>query len=210
MGTRNLTCVINGGTHRVAQYGQWDGYPEGQGVTILNFLRSGDVEALKEKSLKCSYITDEEYSDLWKEFGIDIAVKKYVNMEESNMFHKKYPQFSRDVGGEILEMVASSECGLKLSNAYNFAADSVFCEWAYVVDFDKNTFEVYTGFNTTKLTPKDRFFGVVDGRKTDSEDKEKYYPVKMVAAFSLMDLPDEEEFLSQLSPPEDEDGEVVG
>ena len=27
MGTRNLTCVFKDGEYKVAQYGQWDGYP---------------------------------------------------------------------------------------------------------------------------------------------------------------------------------------
>ena len=36
MGTRNLTKVIDkNGVIKVAQYGQWDGYPAGQGVTAL-------------------------------------------------------------------------------------------------------------------------------------------------------------------------------
>ena len=43
MGTRNLTIVRNKeGIIRVAQYGQWDGYPEGQGITALNFIKNKD------------------------------------------------------------------------------------------------------------------------------------------------------------------------
>ena len=38
MGTRNVTMVIHKGETKVAQYGQWDGTPDGQGVTILGFL----------------------------------------------------------------------------------------------------------------------------------------------------------------------------
>ena len=42
MGTRNLTLVKDKeGKTKVAQYGQWDGYPEGQGSTILNFIKIG-------------------------------------------------------------------------------------------------------------------------------------------------------------------------
>ena len=41
MGTRNLTMVINQkGEKKVAQYGQWDGYPSGVGVSVLNFLKN--------------------------------------------------------------------------------------------------------------------------------------------------------------------------
>ena len=36
MGTRNLTKVIDSnGVTKVAQYGQWDGYPSGQGLNAL-------------------------------------------------------------------------------------------------------------------------------------------------------------------------------
>ena len=44
MGTRNLTVVYVDGEYRVAQYGQWDGYPSGQGMTCLKFLTEEFVE----------------------------------------------------------------------------------------------------------------------------------------------------------------------
>ena len=39
MGTRHLTAVHVDGEYKIAQYGQWDGYPEGQGMTALTFAR---------------------------------------------------------------------------------------------------------------------------------------------------------------------------
>lgn len=49
MGTRHLICVFYQGRFVVAQYGQWDGYPEGQGVKILKFLRVPiNIQRLKE------------------------------------------------------------------------------------------------------------------------------------------------------------------
>ena len=39
MGTRNLTVVVKDEQVRVAQYGQWDGYPEVTGRGILKILR---------------------------------------------------------------------------------------------------------------------------------------------------------------------------
>ena len=38
MGTQNLTSVWFEGKYRIAQYGQFDGYPSGQGLTVLHFL----------------------------------------------------------------------------------------------------------------------------------------------------------------------------
>ena len=42
MGTRHMIAVVNNGKYRVAQYGQWDGYPSGQGVGVLGFLTNGN------------------------------------------------------------------------------------------------------------------------------------------------------------------------
>jgi len=49
MGTRNLTMVISGGETKIAQYGQWDGYPRGQGKTCLEFLKANNLDKFKEK-----------------------------------------------------------------------------------------------------------------------------------------------------------------
>ena len=57
MGTRNLTAVYIDGEYKVAQYGQWDGYPEGQGLTALHFLRDEmDAEKFKTAVRNSSYI----------------------------------------------------------------------------------------------------------------------------------------------------------
>ncbi|OBT59797.1 hypothetical protein VE03_10541, partial [Pseudogymnoascus sp. 23342-1-I1] len=48
LGTRNLVFVYYQSRFVLAQYGQWDGYPEGQGFTILAFLRTPlNIERLK-------------------------------------------------------------------------------------------------------------------------------------------------------------------
>ena len=196
MGTRHMIAVVNKGKYRVAQYGQWDGYPAGQGISILNFLRDGaSVNALKTNCLKCRFVSETEYNDMWKEFGVDINGDGFVDMKTGEKFNQKYPQFNRDVGADILNMVASADNGMKLYDDYEFAADSLFCEWAYVIDFDKNTFEVYEGLNKTPLIGSDRFCGLVC--KSNKRRDTKYYPVKLKAFYNLYALPTREEFLQE-------------
>ena len=53
--------VIHKGETKIAQYGQWDGYPEGQGVTILNFVRKKkNLEKLRAKLEKVRFKTKKE------------------------------------------------------------------------------------------------------------------------------------------------------
>lgn len=208
MGTRHMIAVVNEGKCRVAQYGQWDGYPAGQGASILEFLRNGNVAELKENVLKCSFVTDGELKAMWKEFGVDIDTQQFVDGDTSEKFLKKYPQLSRNVGSDILEMIANAKEGLKLQNNYDFAADSLFCEWAYVIDFDKNTFEIYEGFNRKPLEKHERFFELSNSIRETAEDT--YYPVRLKKMFSLFELPDKEEFLLECEPPDEAGGDTDG
>lgn len=198
MGTRNLVAVYEGGAYKVAQYGQWDGYPEGQGITVLQFLRDKMNEVLfRERVHNAKYITAEALSALWQEYGAD--EHGFISLEGSDRMRKDYPQYSRDTGAEILGLIQNSDNGILLADRLSFAADSLFCEWAWVVDLDSRTFEGFQGFNNVRLPDDERFaFLNPDG---DSE----YYPVRQVVKFSLDELPDDEAFLAAF--PSEEDGE---
>src|SRR5271165_3504362 len=133
MGTRNLTVVISKGVHRVAQYGQWDGYPTGQGDTIAYFIQNKlDLPKFKQAVEECTFLSEEETKKRWKEAGADNS--GWVGMDVSARFTKKYPQLSRDVGAGILELIQNGT--RELVDSIEFAADSLFCEYAYVVNLD--------------------------------------------------------------------------
>ncbi len=121
MGTRGLTVVYKDGTHKIAQYGQWDHYPEGQGLTALQFLRdtTADVGA-------------------WQGF-LD-ALDRVSFHPGPDALIADFPLMDRDHGAEILEMVAASADPVVLRDSLRFALDGLFCEWVWVVDLDAGTF----------------------------------------------------------------------
>lgn len=192
MGTRNLTAVYLDGEYRVAQYGQWDGYPNGAGITVLEFMRDKvDMERFKTALRNSRYISAWKLDDLWRRYGAD--ENGCVTMEQANAMVCDYPQFSRDTGCDILELVQNHPDGIELQNDISFAANSLFCEWAWVVDLDAGTLEAYEGFNQSPLTEEDRFYFLRDKEEGD------YHGVKLAAKWNLDALPGTEDFLAAFS-----------
>lgn len=180
MGTRSLIAVQINGEYKIAQYGQWDGYPEGQGSDVLNFLKKADIEEFKKAVSECRYLSDSELSER--------------NMPD---WQKIYPELSRDAGADILTLVLFSNKRF-LKNSIDFANDSLFCEWVYVIDLDNMKFEVYEGFNKKPLSKVDRFY-------SDEIPENGYYPVVKIKGYDISALPKEEVFIAECNGNEDEE-----
>lgn len=179
MGTRHLIAVYDRNNElRVAQYGQWDGYPSGMGLEVLKRLPNLTSEQFEN----LTWIDEDQVAAHWAEFGVTDG---WANMDQADRFKAKYPELSRDTSAKVLDLIVDNP-NLKLNNAVDFAADGLFCEWAYVVDFATGRFEVYKGFFTKTLT---------SGRFDYLDTGEEYRPVQLVASWPMDQLPTEEEFL---------------
>jgi hypothetical protein len=202
MGTRHLIVVIKGGTHKIAQYGQWDGYPSGQGATVLEFCRTMDRSAFAAKVTQCRFLTEAEMIARWAELGVDVTENGgWVSVELADRHKARWPELSRDTGAEILAMVAASESGLALEDAYAFANDGIFCEYAYVIDLDAGQLEAYKGFCETPHEGQ-RFSG---GAPQASALGGQYCPVALAASWPLDNLPTQKAFEAAIDQPEDEE-----
>ena len=138
MGTRGLTKVIDkDGITKVAQYGQWDHYPEGQGITILGIL-TRDRYAVEELELaldKCYFVSDEERQAIYDEYNAN-----YPEQTHLKKFTAMLPSFSRDTCGEILNVVRFSAGRVPLTDESDFENDDLFCEGVYEVNYQSNKF----------------------------------------------------------------------
>ncbi len=187
MGTRSLIAVQLDGEYKIAQYSQWDGYPDGQGLDCLNFL--------------CTYMVEHKFKQELRNLKM-IQTEEQMNAISSLYKDGTYfPEFDRDTGSKILELVqdgkTTSGC---VANNIGFAAccDCFGCEYAWVIDLDKRTFEAYEGYNQTLLEENDRFYFLQLYRKPDG-----YYPVRKVAEWSLSNLPAKDEFLNAFTEDEE-------
>jgi hypothetical protein len=176
MGTRHLIAVVLKGEYKVAQYGQWDGYPTGQGIIICDFIQNEMKLTKFKKALKeCKFISSKEIQRRYVSVGAD-PKSEWVNMDISDKFAAKWPHLVRECGGDILSYIQDG--GVReLQDSIDFAADSLFCEWAYVLDLDNKVLEVYKGFNKAPLPKKDRF------KSMEKNKGDKYYPVRLYAKY---------------------------
>lgn len=191
MGTRHLIAVQIDGDYKVAQYGQWDGYPSSTGVDILAFLRGMERASFLSKLRAASFYTDDEIT----------ALNKRIQ-DENIVWQRDWPWLSRDAGSDVLSYVAKQPDGIKLKNAIDFAADSLSCEFAYVIDFDKETLEIYKGFNKEPVPEGERFHGATTDDKYASA---AYQPVRFVRSYSLASLPTDAVFLAEVEPKDEAD-----
>lgn len=205
MGTRHLIAVHLDGEYKVAQYGQWDGCPGSQGADILAFIKLHNDETFVERVRQCQFATDEEVNETWKEFGVEVnADNGFVSYDIAKTHDEKYPTLSRDTGANVLPLIKLGEGKVLLRDSIEFAGDSLFCEWAYVIDLDKNTFEVYKGFNKSPLNEGERFKALEalnDAEKTTKH--REYFPVKLEAKWYLDELPTEAEFITTFNEEEE-------
>jgi len=187
MGTRHLVCVYSNKRFQVAQYGQFDGYPSGAGLDVLNFLKK---------------LSDKEFKTFKKKLR-NVRLHSAAEFRDKNM----YDDNPQPTASEVLDKVFASDKELHLVNHASFGGDSLFCEWAYVINIDTNTLDVYEGFVNDLSESAPLFLKYKKPPKEQSQNAvhqiEDYYPVKLAASYGLESLPDVEDFVERFNEPED-------
>ena len=181
MGTRNLTMVIDQqGEKKVAQYGQWDGYPSGVGLGVLSFLKDKDLFDKFKSNLSKVRFLDEKGVD--KEFieDYDKNAPKWSN-EPDNRTEEQKRWFgtycTRDLAEEVLTNIANStDDEILLLDREETATGDGWVQYSYVINLKENSLGVY---------------GHVDQE-----------PLKV---YQLDALPEDDVFVSELEGVEEED-----
>ena len=187
MGTRHTIMVKDKmGVLKVCQYGQWDGYPEGQGVNVLDFCQSKEnLEKLEKILPEIKFLNETNDIKDWLETYNKLA-PSWSNEPDNRTESMKYwwdVLQHRDIGANILRNLISIDKDLLptehkktlyLKNEYDFFLHG-WCEWAYLVNFQTGKLEVY--------------------EDNDFLKKE----------FDLYNLPTQEQFIKELTDESEED-----
>jgi hypothetical protein len=197
MSTKSLTMVQKNNELVVAQYGRWDGHPSGQGAVVLEFAKKIsnklNLSRFEKQLKKCVYITETESRKLLKSFfGSSYRYDSFITLDKSNKFKAVFPTLHPNTSADVLNAIYySKDKKIYLIDSSYFAGESLFCEWAYLINLDTNQLEVYRGFNKEPLEKSERFYSM--GWSND-----KYYPIKLLHTYDISNLPEEKDFVKQL------------
>lgn len=126
-------------------YNHYDGYLNGLGLKLLKQLRDSlnehSLESLK-KRVQSIVMVDEDKKPTQKQIEkyhthFDAKVSSGSTDEWYCLLRELQGNISPYLNGSVKHMIESSL----------FMLNSLFCEWAYVINFDTGKFEVYRGFN---------------------------------------------------------------
>ena len=188
MGTRGFFgWVVDGDL--VGQYNHYDSYPSGKGVDLLKQIKTIKDFGKVRARLKAVIEVEEDSPMTKKEYDMyaDVGDPTVGSNTMANEIVRTWYQLLHELQGNLIPYFTGK--AIHIVNSKDFMKDSLFCEWAYVLNFDTMKLEVYKGFIRDKHN-KNKYFPC-------EKNDDGYYPVELIAEFQLKKLPTKEEFLKQ-------------
>lgn len=167
MGTRGLYGFRKNGEDKLT-YNHWDSYPDCLGDTMVRFCKETSIEELNEIFDRIVLVNEGDKPT--KAQILECA--EYYNGSVSNQSIEDWYCLLREAQGNP----DVYKHGLKyMIDNKNFIKDSLFCEYAYIINLDDNYLEFYVGFQT-KPNIDNRYGTEKDGN---------YYPCRMAKCYPL-------------------------
>lgn len=182
MGTRGAYGFRIDGQDKLT-YNHFASYPDGLGEVIVQFCNTLNEEMLKtlKKKVKALKLVSEDGK------ATKAQVKKYEKFADTGVstgnVQEWYVLMRNLQFGEILPHILVGEVQ-HMIDSNEFILDSLFCEYAYILDLDNDVLEMYKGFQETP-DPNNRY-----GQKgRSSYSGTCYYPCKKICEFPILQIP---------------------
>lgn len=181
MGTRNLTMVISQeGEKKVAQYGQWDGYPSGVGLKVLAFCSDKELfEKFKNKLSTVRFLDqegkDKDFIESYNKNAPEWSNQPDLRTEDQKLWFETF--ITRNLAASVLHNIANSDLAeiVLFDDEGSAKGNDSWVEWSYVINLKENKLFVH-----------------------DLIDRQ---PIKI---YDLENIPTEEQFLKDLEGSEEE------
>jgi len=177
MGTRGSSGFIYKDTPYL-NYNHYDSYPDGLGRDVLHFIvdvnKENGWDKFKENSNDIIPITEKRITDP----DIIEKYKKYADLSVSTKTYDDPYCLFRKIQDSWMPEILKGELKHFTFND-NFIKESLFCEYAYVINLDTMKLEFYDGYQK-ESQPSNRFGEI--------PNEDGYYPCRLVAVFDLQKI----------------------
>ena len=140
MGTRGAYGYRIDGQDKVT-YNHFDSYPDVLGANTLAYTMLAGYDSMRRVANRITLVNGDERPE--KE--LVERYKSYADLEVSSGSLNDWYCLLRKTQGTLCPYHDDLE---HMIDSHGFLADSLFCEWAYIINLDAKQFEVYRGFNT--------------------------------------------------------------
>jgi len=173
MGTRGLVGFYKGGITK-AIYNHYDSYIRGLGKDIVDFLQKVNLDKLPEIFDGIEMI--DEKSKPTEAQIFKCKCEGLTNFDVSDKSEKDWYCLLRNAQGNLFTYAKGFPYML---DGIDFIKDSLFCEYAYIINIDTKELEVYVGFQKAKQPVKINRY--MKGAKSDRG----YYPCHLLTKLSF-------------------------
>lgn len=174
MGTRGAYGFRKDGKDKIT-YCHFDSYPEGLGQVMLDFCKRHDIGSINliESEITLLNADEELTPELIEKF-------KKVSDKRVSTGDLKDPYVAlRKMQGEPEKLI---EIPFMIDD-HKFLEDSLFCEWAYIINLDTKRLEIYEGFCKTSRG-LGRYANIGEPYKVEETT---YYGVELIGEINLAD-----------------------
>jgi hypothetical protein len=157
-------------------YCHFDCYPEGLGKKVVSavraMLRDPGIEGLKQLATELRLVDGNSEATPTEQERFGRFADDGVSTQKRSEWYVLLRELQGDLKGTL-------QAGVMI-DSHEFLQDSLFCEYAYIVNLDDMAFECYRGFQREPHTK---------GRYAALTGRDEYKPVALVGSFDLADIP---------------------
>lgn len=178
MSTRGLFGFRKNGIDK-AMYNHYDSYPDGLGRDVIDWLQNVSTEKLNEIFDKIVLVDADEKPNEAEKAELD----EYWLYDYCDECQDWYSLLHKLQGNPpLIEEIADTYGKVYMCDDISFIKNSLFCEYAYIVNLDEGVLEIWKGFQT-KPWSENRY-----GTDAFSSIQTEYYPCKRIATINFEDI----------------------
>ena len=146
MSTRGAWGFIRNGIEKIT-YNHSDSYPSWLGAVILKFVAETPIKRMIEVANEIILVSNERRPT-------PEQIEECRKWLDEGVSERKPEDWYCLLRGSQGEPKAYLEDGLKyMIDSHTFLENSLFCEWAYIINLDTKMLEVYKGYNKSPDAP---------------------------------------------------------